>query len=200
MCAHTCVGCQLHLLLTHLFIPAPRWGRDSRRAGRQSPPAFSSLAGLPSGGGGGAPARSRLGCVSKRGRWAMGTCVLWGAGQEGVLLQGRRSPPFAQHPRRRLFSSSWFAPARPALGPRVGATERAGAAQPRAQAPKPGSLGLAPDRAWRWPTPSHTRRERCVCTNTTSRRHPCTHVHTHMHVRPLSPAHPPRYPSTAPGK
>lgn len=53
-CMHTRVwGCQLHLLLTHLFIPTPRWGRNCCRVGRQSLPAFSSLTGLPSGDWGG---------------------------------------------------------------------------------------------------------------------------------------------------
>lgn len=53
-CTHTRVwGCQLHLLLSHLFIPTPHWGRNCRRVGRQSLPAFSSLSGLPSGSWGG---------------------------------------------------------------------------------------------------------------------------------------------------
>lgn len=53
-CTHTRVwGCQLHLPLSHLFIPTPHWGRNCRRVGRQSLPAFSSLSGLPSGSWGG---------------------------------------------------------------------------------------------------------------------------------------------------
>lgn len=48
-CVHTRVwGCQLHLLLSHLFIPTPHWGRNCRCIGRQSLFAFSSLSGLPS--------------------------------------------------------------------------------------------------------------------------------------------------------
>lgn len=60
-CMHTRVwGCQLHLLLTHLFIPTKRWGRNCCRVGRQSLPAFSSLTGLPSGNWGGRSPRPIL--------------------------------------------------------------------------------------------------------------------------------------------
>lgn len=55
-------GCLLHLLLSHLFIPTPRWGRNCRRVGRQSLPAFSSLSGLPSGSWGGRNPRPIPGC------------------------------------------------------------------------------------------------------------------------------------------
>lgn len=92
-CTHTRVrSCQLHLPLTHLFIPTPHWGRGCRRVGRQSLPAFSSLSGLPSGNWGEEPPPhswlrvSIYKCVRERERAGKGGKGRW---RQGEMERGR---------------------------------------------------------------------------------------------------------------
>lgn len=141
---------------------------------------------------GGASARSRLGRVCKRGRWAVGACAPWGAGREGGPLQGRCGHPRSPPPESALPVS--LVHSHGAVGPGEQVRSSPG---PRRLIQAPGAH---PGQGLVHPPPPRTHAEEGVSVRTGHRRDTRAHAGTHMHAPPLGPAHPPRDPSTAPGK